>query len=71
MTDRVDKLADPVRSTLPQALLRGREWICAACGCPLQSIPAMERQEFVHRQGTEGRDEKGCRVACVGQIHRS
>jgi hypothetical protein len=71
MTDRPAKLQDPIHAPLPLAILRGRDWTCVVCGCPLQSIPAMERQEFVHFQGTEGRDAKGCRVACVGSIHRS
>lgn len=70
MRTKPPALPDIEPAPLPLAIHRDERWVCAACGCPLQSIPAMRRREFVHRQGTEGRDANGCRVACVGQIHR-
>ena len=39
---------------------------CADCGCRL----ADAGRGFVHYEAFAGRDARGCRRPCVGQVHR-
>ncbi len=42
---------------------------CAACGCRLEAATGERDGEYAHFRPFDGRDARGCRVACVGLVH--
>jgi hypothetical protein len=42
---------------------------CVACGCRLEPATGARDGEYHHFRPFDGRDARGCRVACVGLVH--
>lgn len=44
---------------------------CASCGCRLQAVGPAGAQAYFHFGGSNGRDARGCKVACASEAHDS